>query len=70
MSRLTQRRRAQRRDLLKGMAVAGGGVALAATTGATLADTGAQAELTGPESRTRGYEETAHVREYYDKARF
>ena len=71
MSTTNKRRQAQRRDFLKGMAVAGGGAAVVASTGVALADSGEGA--TGPVESPRGsqgYRETAHVRQYYDKARF
>lgn len=72
MSTTNKRRQAQRRDFLKGMAVAGGGVAVVATTGTALADA-SRPELEGPvddAGSDLGYQETAHVRQYYDKARF
>ena len=58
-----------RRKFLKGMAVAGGGAALAGTVSATQA----QVELEPEQTRkagSQGYHETAHIREYYRKARF
>ncbi len=62
--------RTGRRKFLKGMAVTGGGAVLAgvATGGQTAVDTQAKQSEAKPESQ--GYRETAHVREYYAKARF
>lgn len=59
-----------RRQFLKGVAVTGGGAVLAGLAA------GGQAALEPREKqgesapKSQGYRETAHVREYYAKARF
>ena len=62
--------RSGRRKFLKGMAVTGGGAVLAgvATGGQAAVEPQAKQGEAKPESQ--GYRETAHVREYYAKARF
>ncbi len=60
--------RGQRRDFLKGMAVLGGGAAIAVSTGARAEPPELPGTADAPPGK--GYQETAHVREYYDKARF
>ena len=58
-----------RRQFLKGMAVTGAGAALATTVSATQAHEGPHHELE-KKVGSQGYHETAHIREYYRKARF
>jgi len=62
--------RTGRRQFLKGAAVSGGGAVLAglaATSQAALKPEEKQGES---QLKPEGYRETAHVREYYAKARF
>ena len=58
----------ERRGFLKDLAVAGGAATAAGVAGSAVAGdiTDAQTE----KAETRGYKETAHVREYYRLARF
>ena len=62
--------RTGRRRFLKGVAVSGGGAVLAgmAASGQAALEPESKQVETKPESQ--GYRETAHVREYYAKARF
>jgi len=57
-----------RREFLKGAVVAGGAVAVVATTGKSVM----AAEVTETISvskKAKAYEETQHIRDYYDSAR-
>ncbi len=62
--------RSKRRQFLKGLAVGGGGAALAGLAGGAGAALEEQAAPTRDKPVSQGYRETAHVREYYEKARF
>ncbi len=60
--------RESRRNALKGMAlISGAAVMTTATTSSAAVDTD-QVESEAP--KTLGYRETAHIREYYRRARF
>lgn len=58
-----------RRKFLKTLGAAGGVAAVAAVSAEVVAD--ADAEISEPEKGvdSKGYQETAHVREYYKSAR-
>ena len=58
-----------RRKFLKGMAVTGGGAALVTTASAHQGHDELQPEVE-QKTGSQGYHETAHIREYYRKARF
>ena len=62
--------RTGRRKFLKGMALTGGGVALAGAATGVQAAAEPQAKQSEEKPQSQGYRETAHVREYYAKARF
>ena len=70
MSKTNEKLRHDRRRFLT-TAVAAGGVATAASV-AGLAGAREHVDETRaqPDSTSRGYHETAHIREYYRKARF
>ncbi len=60
-----------RRAFLRNSALAGGAAAVAAVTGTAMAVTDSQESSAAPQDpSSQGYRETAHVREYYAKARF
>lgn len=67
MSNKIERPKRDRRTFLKGVAAAGGATAVAVAGGAAVADLtpeeAPKAEAKAPESK--GYRETAHIREYY-----
>lgn len=59
-----------RRRFLKGLAVAGGSAALAATASAAATDVEEKADVAeSTSSKQSGYRETDHVRAYYRTAR-
>jgi len=58
----------ERRGFLKDLAVAGGVATAAGVVGSAAASEATEAQTEKPD--TRGYKETAHVREYYRLARF
>ncbi len=61
--------RQSRRNALKGMAVLGGAAIVSgAATSASAAESDTRETIKQPKSL--GYRETAHVREYYKRARF
>ena len=70
MSRTNENPRHDRRGFLKGVAAAGGVATVVSVAGLA----GAREELEEATAETtpasRGYHETAHIREYYQKARF
>jgi hypothetical protein len=70
MSTTNENPRQDRRRFLKGVAAAGGVAGVASVAGLA----GAREESQEPAAETvptsRGYHETAHIREYYQKARF
>ena len=59
-----------RRQFLKGVAVTGGGAVLAGVAGGAQATVQPEAQQGEAKAKSQGYRETAHVREYYAKARF
>lgn len=65
MSEATERKAAKRREFLKLMGL--GGVAGAAALAAGASGSAEAAEPTKPET---GYRETAHVRKFYETAKF
>jgi len=68
-----QQREAQqsRRTFLRNSALAGGAAAVAAVTNGAVAVTDSQeSAVERHEQPAKGYRETAHIREYYEKARF
>ncbi len=60
--------RESRRNALKGMALIGGAAVMTTANTSTAAVSTDQVESTTPP--TLGYRETAHIREYYKRARF
>ena len=70
MSKATVSRSSRRRFLRNMAAVSGAATAAVATHGAIAApDTESGASPAG-QAEPQGYRETAHIRTYYDKARF
>lgn len=60
-----------RRSFLKGVAAAGGAATVAAAAGgAAVVSSGRDEAQAAPAPASRGYRETEHIRQYYDKARF
>ena len=62
--------RTGRRKFLKGVAVGGGGAVLAGMAAGSHAALEPQEKQDQAKQKSQGYRETAHVREYYAKARF
>ncbi len=60
----------ERRSFMKGMAAAGGAVALGGLADTTEAAGEEAAAQTGQASDTSGYRETPHIRDYYRTLRF
>jgi len=64
---MSEKTKNSRRDFLKGAAATGGAVAIVAATGqAAVAE---QTEVTAEPKKSKGYQETQHVRDYYNSAR-
>ena len=59
-----------RRRFLKGLAATGGGAALAGVAASTQAALDAKQTPAEERPESQGYRVTAHIREYYQKARF
>lgn len=59
-----------RRKFLKLAAVTGGAVAVGGVVQASLAEPEEEKSAAEDETSTKGYHETDHIREYYEKARF
>ncbi len=70
MSNTDNQHRANRRSLLKGLAVAGTAATAAAAGAATIVAPDSEPEATTTPPRSEGYRLTPHVAEYYRKARF
>ena len=62
--------RTGRRQFLKGAAVSGGGAVLAGMAANSQAGLEPEEKQGESQLKPEGYRETAHVREYYAKARF
>ncbi|MDH3714373.1 MAG: twin-arginine translocation signal domain-containing protein [Gammaproteobacteria bacterium] len=62
--------RTGRRKFLKGAVVTGGGAVLAGIAAGSQAELEPQEKQVESKPESQGYRETAHVREYYAKARF
>lgn len=62
--------RTGRRQFLKGAVVTGGGAVLAGMAASSQAAQESQEKQVESKPESQGYRETAHVREYYAKARF
>lgn len=61
---------ARRRDFLKLTVAAGGALAVGGIADKTLAEAEPKAVLNTSPTLKQGYRETAHIRTYYDRARF
>lgn len=70
MSKSTENLRHDRRRFLKGVAAAGGVATVASVTGLAGAYENRQEATAETATASRGYHETPHIREYYQKARF
>ena len=72
MTQINADTRTSRRRFLKGALVAGGAAGAAAIGGTSIAsvESSDAPTQTGDVATSQGYRETAHVRNYYDKARF
>ena len=68
MKRVDNKKRTDRREFLKGAAVAGGAVAVAGAAPGAVANTFAEAG-SADTPVTKGYHETAHIRDYYATTR-
>ena len=69
MSIKDQGAKMSRRGFLKGAAVVSGAAAASALSTGAAAEVTPKTEAAQPE-KSKGYHETAHIREYYAKARF
>lgn len=73
MSKKSKSAKHSRREfLLKGMVAVGGAATLSAVgkVGAAVEKPDAKPTVAASAETTKGYHETAHVREYYERARF
>lgn len=70
MSQQKQSEKLSRRSFLKSAAVAGGAAGVATLGSQVQSSVDEQPIAEKAETRSKGYRETAHVREYYAKARF
>ena len=70
MSKRSKALREGRRRFLKGVALASGAAGAALASRGAVAQVEPEAEKVKPASKTKGYHETPHIAEYYEKARF
>ncbi len=70
MSQQKQSEKVSRRGFLKSAAAAGGAAGVAALGSQVHASVDEHSPAAKPAGKSKGYRETAHVREYYAKARF
>lgn len=70
MSRKSDSVQKDRRKFLKGVAVAGGAATAVVMANGAVADATEDEQPVEASAKRKGYEETPHVRTYYDKARF
>lgn len=66
---MSQKSKKSRREFLKGAAAAGGAAVVVATTGQNVAIAAEEIETVSTSNKAKGYQETQHVRDYYDSTR-
>ena len=66
---MSQKSKKSRREFLKGAVAAGGAAAVVVSTGSTAAITSEKVAVANPIEKEKGYQETQHVRDYYNSAR-
>ncbi|MFK5914506.1 MAG: twin-arginine translocation signal domain-containing protein [Woeseiaceae bacterium] len=66
---MSQKSNKSRREFLKGATVAGSAAAVVAVTGSTAAVAEEKIETASVNKKTKGYQETQHIRDYYNTAR-
>ncbi|MDH5368806.1 MAG: twin-arginine translocation signal domain-containing protein [Gammaproteobacteria bacterium] len=66
---MSQKLKKSRREFLKGAAAAGGAAVVVAATGQNVAVAAEEIETVSPNKKAKGYQETQHVRDYYDSTR-
>ena len=58
-----------RREFLKGTVAAGGAAAVVAATGSSAVMAADETVTVNPGKKVKGYQETQHIRDYYDSLR-
>jgi hypothetical protein len=66
---MSQKTKQSRRAFLKGAAAASGAAVVVATTGTTVAHATEEVEAVASVKKEKGYQETQHIRDYYDTTR-
>lgn len=64
---MSQKTKKSRREFLKGAAATGGAVAIVAATGQNVM--AEEAETLAVPKKSKGYQETQHIRDYYNSTR-
>lgn len=66
---MKQKSNKSRREFLKGAVAAGGAAAVVAATGSNAAVAVEEVETASLDKKAKGYQETQHIRDYYNSAR-
>ena len=66
---MKQKSKQSRREFLKGAVAAGGAAAVVVSTGSTAAVTNEKVETLSTSNKAKGYQETQHIRDYYNSTR-
>lgn len=66
---MSQKSNKSRREFLKGAAAAGGAAVVVAATGQNVAVAAEEIETVSAGKKEKGYQETQHIRDYYDSTR-
>lgn len=66
---MSQESKKSRREFLKGAAAASGAAVVVATTGQNIAVADEEIETVSTNTKAKGYQDTQHVRDYYNSTR-
>jgi len=66
---MSQKSKKSRREFLKGAAAAGGAAVVVATTGQNIAVADEKIKTASTNKKAKGYQDTQHVRDYYNSTR-
>lgn len=66
---MPQKSKQSRREFLKGAVAAGGAAAVVVSTGSTAAIASEEVKTVSKSNKAKGYQETQHIRDYYNSAR-
>lgn len=66
---MKQKSNKSRREFLKGAVAAGGAAAVVVSTGSTTALASEEVKTVSKSNKAKGYQETQHIRDYYNSAR-